>query len=63
MQANMRLSQRLELGLFSYYQWTDGSVHLVECERGKCSTARHRERKIYWAWDRSLGSWVHYTRS
>jgi hypothetical protein len=46
-----------------YYQWTDGSLHVTEeCSR-VLGCARYHGRgslTVYWAWDRSIGAWVHY---
>jgi len=41
----------------SFFQWNSGEMHLVWCEKDQC-----RHGKVYWAWDRSIGAWVHYRR-
>jgi len=57
-----------------YYQWQskkhiikDGVVELTESCSPKlgCPYYSHnpgRFHGVYWAWDRSLGAWVHYAR-
>ena len=48
----------------TYYQWLNGGVVVVtpDCSHKLgCPHYSHTGgRKLYWAWDRSLGAWVHY---
>lgn len=49
----------------TYYQWTTGKlVTTPECSKELgCPRASHNVfTGVYWAWDRSLGAWVHYAR-
>lgn len=51
--------------MFTYFQRSDGSVELINnvCSNVLgCPYARHGLRGTYWAWDRSLGAYVHYDR-
>lgn len=54
------------IGMITYYQWDDGSVQTTTyCSKKLgCPYAIHSKvnKGIYWAWDRSLGTWVHYAR-
>ena len=45
----------------TYYQWSHGGhIHrTINCNYPHSTQGIHG--KIYWAWDRSLGAWVHYT--
>jgi len=52
--------------MFTYFQQADGNVELVNetCSNVLgCPYARHGIRGVYWAWDRSLGAWVHYSNA
>jgi len=48
----------------TYFQWSSGQVELVSSCSVKlgCPYARHGLRGVFWAWDRSLGAYVHYSR-
>ena len=45
----------------SYFQGSDGKLGSTVCSPKLGCASFHRNRKIFWAWDRSLGAWVHYT--
>ncbi|MCI0349072.1 MAG: hypothetical protein L0Z53_06565 [Acidobacteriales bacterium] len=54
----------------TYYQWDDGSVVRTDCvvrcimplkwDEPVCHQLPQHD--VLWAWDRSLGAWVHYRR-
>lgn len=49
----------------TYFQWRDGRIIRTNCAPGICSIASHPAaitavKKPLWAWDRSLGVWIHY---
>jgi len=48
----------------TYYQWAHGGkVVTTDCAPGACLHAKRwgwPEGHVHWAWDRSLGAWVHY---
>lgn len=48
----------------TYYQWTSGHIVATFCAPFSCGAFKHGRfsapKKVYWAWDRSLGAWVHY---
>lgn len=50
----------------TYYQWDDGTIQPTDYCSNKlgCPYAIHNKvnKGVYWAWDRSLGTWVHYAR-
>lgn len=44
----------------TWFQWAHGGkVQATTCKPGTCN--QKIRGKVYWAWDRFLGAWVHYT--
>lgn len=50
----------------TYYQWDNGRIVITpDCKPKQCmQSGRHGNypapKKVYWAWDRGLGAWIHY---
>jgi len=46
---------------WTYFQGTDNVLRVTTCSKELgCPITSHD--KVYWAWDRLLGAWVHYAR-
>lgn len=54
----------------TYYQWTTGQVEKTSCSPvigcgyyvHNSNVGESKFKGVYWAWDRSLGAWVHYAK-
>lgn len=44
----------------TWFQWDNGNLEATTCEPLRPCTSLRRAVKVYWAWDRSIGGWVHY---
>lgn len=44
-----------------FYQFTDGSLRAAPlCKREWCYCGVVGGQRVFWAWDRGLGAWIHY---